>query len=260
MTSPSHDPAPAPVESLSLTPPHDATPAPALLSHALRWPAASTITFGAMLAGLLALGVAGIVAPVRHPEGLPDDPDVRAARELLPSGLPLTVPVLVLPNALAERSVATTDIAPAFGPLAAARAHLLAAAARHPRDARLDAALGHVSLAALRIDDALAEYHAALGRERHYGEARLGLGIALATRAWFASSNEERRVLQLEALGQIANVEPSDPVYGAALFDRAHLLGQVGRRAEGRKLLEAELVARPAGPWARRYRVLLGAL
>jgi len=257
MTSPSHDPAPA--EALSLATPADAAPEP-LLGRALRWPATSTIAFGAMLSGLLALGIAGIVEPVRHPAGLPDDPDVRAARELLTAGLPLQVPVLLLPNALSGGSVTAADTGTPFGPLAAARAHLSAAAGRHPRDARLDAALGHVSLAALRIDDALAAYRAALGRERHYGEARLGLGVALATRAWLAPTAEERRLLTLEALGQIANVERGDPVYEAALFDRAHLLGQVGRGAEGRKLLEAELAVRPSGPWVRRYRVLLGAL
>ena len=231
-----------------------------LVAHALSWPAASTVAFGAMLVGLLTLGVAGLVDSVRHPAGLPDDPDVSAARELLPDGLPLPVPALELPNALTGHSVPPGDAVPPFAPLAAARAHLLAAAVRHPRDVRIDAAVGHVSLAALRIDDAVASYGAALGRERHYGEARLGLGVALATRAWLAPSADERRALTLEAIGQMANVEPADPVYGAALFDRAHLLSEVGRRSEARRLLAAELADRPRSPWARRYRMLLDSL
>lgn len=245
--------------ALPLAPPADGGTR-RFLARALAWPATSTVAFGAMLVGLLSLGVAGLVEPVHHPTGLPDDPDVSAARELLPGGLPLPVPALELPNALTGHSVPPGGAETSFAPLAAARAHLLAAAVRHPRDVRLDAAVGHVSLAALRIDDAIASYGAALGRERHYGEARLGLGVALATRAWLAPSEDERRELTLEALGQIANVEPADPVYGAALFDRAHLLSQVGRGAEARRLLADELAERPRGPWARRYRVLLDSL
>ena len=237
----------------------DAAPAtPDPRRSPLAWRIGATVAFGTMLAGLLALGLWARFAPVRRPLGLPDDPEVRAAREMLAGGLPLAVPDLAMETTLAGGVRRVDSEAVPLDRLAAARARLAAAAARRPGDVRVTAALAHVALAALRFEEAERLYREALDGAPHFGEARLGLGVALASRAAISAEDDRRRALALEAIGQFANVDPADPAYGAALYDRALMLGRVGRRGEAEQALAAELRARPDGAWASRYRRLLG--
>jgi hypothetical protein len=73
------------------------------------------------------------------------------------------------------------------------------------------------------------------------GEAHLGLGVALALTAETLSDLAADRGLRLRAIAQFAAVPENDPVYLAALYDRALLLKRVGRESEARE-------------WARQYR------
>ena len=217
----------------------------------------ATLLFATLLLGLLALGLWGWLAPVERPHGLPADHDVAVAQELLTGGLPLALPDLVLATTLAGESHWTPPDSLPIARLAAARERLARATGRHDNDPRLLASIAHLELAGLQPDRAVQHYREALDGSPHYGEARLGLGVALTARSLIDPDPERGRVRALEALGQFANVDPADPAYAAALDNRALLLSRVGRTGEGVRLLERELAARPTGPWAERYRRLL---
>jgi len=210
-----------------------------------------------LLLGLLALGLWGWLAPVERPRGLPTDRDVAAAQELLAGGLPLALPDLVLATTLAGESRWIPPDSLPIARLAAAHERLLRSAGRHPNDPRITVSIAHLELSGLRADRAVQLYREALDQSPHYGEARLGLGIALTARSLVDPDPERGRVRALEALGQFANIDPADPVHAAALYNRALLLSRVGRTREGVQLLERELAARPTGQWAERYQRLL---
>jgi tetratricopeptide (TPR) repeat protein len=226
-------------------------------ASSLAWLRSATLLFATLLLGLLALGLWGWLAPVERPHGLPVDRDVAAAQELLTGGLPLALPDLVLATTLAGESRWTPPDSLPIARLAAARNRLSRAAGRHPNDPRLMVSIAHLELAGLRTDRAVEHYRETLDRAPHYGEARLGLGVALTARSLVDPDPERGRVRALEALGQFANVDPADPAHAAALYNRALLLTRVGRTGEGVRLLEGELAARPTGPWAERYQRLL---
>lgn len=232
-------------------------PAPA---SSLAWSRSATLLFAALLLGLLALALWSWLAPVEHPRGLPDDPDVAAARELMTDGLPLSVPDLVLATSIAGESRWIAPDSVAEGRLAAARDRLTRAAGRHPDDVRIDVAIAHLELAARRLDDAIPRYRESLDRFPRYGEARLGLGVALITQGVFDLDPDLGRARAFEALGQFANIDRGDPAYEAALYDRVVVLGRVGRVREASRLLRRELDANPGGAWAARYRQLLTAV
>lgn len=222
----------------------------------LAWSRSATLSFVGLLLGLLALGLWAWLAPVAHPRGLPDDRDVAAARELMTDGLPLAVPDLILATSVAGESRWIPPDSLPVGRLAAARDRLTRAAGRHPDDVRIDVAIAHLELSAMRVDDAIARYRRALDRSPHYGEARLGLGVALTARSLTDGEPERSRSHALEALGQLANVDRGDPAHPAALYDRALLLVRVGRRREAARLLDRELAAQPVSPWSSRFQRL----
>ena len=113
----------------------------------------------------------------------------------------------------------------------AQRAESMVSAAqhRHAADPRVLAALGSLALVQSRHRTAEAAYRAALDRNGHYGEARLGLGVALARRAWLDSAPLKPRSLELAALAQFMAVPDNDPCRLEALYNRAVLLRRVGR-------------------------------
>jgi tetratricopeptide (TPR) repeat protein len=125
---------------------------------------------------------------------------------------------------------------------------------------RLDATVAHLELAGQRLDDAMLHYHQALERSPHYGEARLGLGIALMTLSLRDADPDLVRKRALEALGQFANVDRGDPVYLAAFYDRVLLLTRVGRTREAARLLSREPAIPATGRWAERFRRLRAGL
>jgi tetratricopeptide (TPR) repeat protein len=240
-------------------PPHatavDASDAPRASAPA--WWRSATLLFVTLLLGLLTFGLWGWLAPVDRPHGLPADRDVAAAQDLLTGGLPLALPDLILATTLAGESRWIPPDSLPVARLAAAHERLLRAAGRHADDPRITVSIAHLELAGLRTDRAIQHYREALDRSPHYGEARLGLGIALTAGSLVDSDPERGRVRALEALGQFANVDAADPAHAAALYNRALLLSRVGRTAEAIQLLQHELAVRPSGPWAARYQRLL---
>src|SRR5258706_7967838 len=99
------------------------------IERRIRWPAPAALTFLGLLAVLLVVAVLPLVAPPRVSEGLPDDPDVRAAAALLRGMTPVPQSGLAFGSALfgAEdaRSVARAmSAAERVAALGHARSHL----------------------------------------------------------------------------------------------------------------------------------------
>jgi tetratricopeptide (TPR) repeat protein len=229
------------------------------MSEALRWSVGPTLVLTGLLSILLVMALLARWAPITRPGALPDDPDVRIARDLLGGQLPLASRGLVLVTVFAGESPQTAAESLPFERLSAAHARLAIAARRHPHDARLAATLTHLELASLRYEKAERDYRALLDTTPHDGESRLGLGIALAMRADWAgpgAATEAGRALLLQAIAQFANVDRDDPAYWAAVYDRAVLLPVVARGAESRALLAAAIAQGAPEAWAGRYRGL----
>jgi hypothetical protein len=229
------------------------------VAAALRWSVGPTLLFAGLLSFLLVMALWARWSPVTRPGGMPDDPDVRAARTLLGGELPLASHGLVLVTAFAGESPQTAADSLPLERLVGAHARLMAAARRHPRDARLAATLTHLELASLRYVKAERDYRALLETTPHDGESRLGLGIALAMRAdWTGpgGATESGRALLLEAIAQFANVDRDDDAYWAAVYDRALLLPVAERAAGSRAVITTALAQGPPADWAVRYRGL----
>ncbi len=249
-----------------------ATPAPPLLCSSmtapppvaeferrLSWPALPTILFLAILAVLLAVAAVSLWMRPVHPGGLPDDSTL-----LTTAGLP--DPSLgVLTGDLRFRAAAFggEPVARASGLAELSRAALAESALErwakaHPRDARVRAALG--ALALVRHDYAAAETHYREASERspHYAEGRLGWGTALALEAQRTSDPWHRRELMLRAIAQFAAVDAGEPEHPYALYNRVHLLAEVGRRTEALTLARRFLAIEPSGAWADKLKRELG--
>jgi len=215
-------------------------PLPALveIERRLRWRFAPLLIFVAMMVGLGTAAAISLLAPRGTVAGIPGDADARAAFLLMRAQAPPGM------GALRFRSELTGEAEPGRPPLdpAAAvevQALLDRAQGRHSLDPRLAAALGHLDLARRRFEHAEHDYRRALVLAPHYGEARLGLGVALALRAERDVDALERRSLRLQAIAQFAAVPAGDPAHAHALYDRAVLLAEVGRGAEaGRRARE----------------------
>jgi tetratricopeptide (TPR) repeat protein len=213
----------------------------------------------ALIALLFAMALWGLWSPITRPAGMPDDPGVGAAREALGGELPVAGRGLVLVSAFAGESPGVAADELPLARLAAAHAHLLAAAARHRNDPRIAVTLAHLELASARFEKAERDYRAVLAGTPHHGEARLGLGIALAMRADWADPNgmtETERGLALEAMAQFANVDRGDPAYWAAVYDRAVMAFAVGRGHEAGAALDAASALGVPPAWVGRYRSL----
>ena len=130
---------------------------------------------------------------------------------------------------------------------------------RHRGDPRLDVALAHLDLARQRYALAERRYRAVTDRGVDSPEARLGLGVTLALQAAIERDPLRARALRLEAIAQLVAVDPRDPAYGPALYDRALLLAGLGRRAEALRVAQEYAARDPVGPWAGRLRRALAA-
>jgi tetratricopeptide (TPR) repeat protein len=204
--------------------------------------------FVAALTLLASVGVGHLVAPERSLEGIPDDPGLAQARRLMAGRLPNAAGGLRFQTALAGEAV-VADQDP--GALAQAEEWARSALARRPDDVRTQCAVAAFDLARQRYERAERRYRALCDRVPGYGEARLGLGMALARQAEATGQEARARRLTLAAIAQFAAVSPEDPVYLAALYDRALLLRRAGREAEARRWARAYLALDPGSAWAR---------
>ncbi len=231
-----------------------ATPV-AAFERRLRWPALPALMF---LGLMIVLAVVGISASRSRPEpitGLPDDAGLLAARVVVHDRVLPPLGTLRLRSSL----LGVGGVPRVFAPVVAEnalRAQTLVTGAqhRHARDPRVSAALGSLALVLGRHRAAEAAYRAALDRNGSYGEARLGLGVALARRAWLAPAPLKPRSLELAALAQFMAVPDADPCRLEALYNRAVLLRRVGRNDEARRAARRYLAEDGSSAWAERLR------
>jgi tetratricopeptide (TPR) repeat protein len=205
---------------------------------------------------MVGLGVAAAVSLLRPRDvitGISDDADARSAYALIraqPS--PGTGALRFHSELTGEAEPGGPQPAPTAA--SAARALLERAEARHLLDPRLPAALGHLDVARHRYEHAERSYHRALMIAPHYGEARLGLGVAYALHAERETNPLEQRSLRLQAIAQFAAVPAKDPVREPALYDRALLLAEVGRSEEAARRAREYLRDYGGGAWAESLR------
>jgi len=203
------------------------------LDRKLKWGFIPIVVFAAWMVLLAVMAALSLLRTPAPTTGLPADADVVAARSLVAGRFPPT------PGPFLFRATLLGDPAPA-GTLAletlqrAARAESLLerAARRHPLDGRVPAALASLDLARGTYARAAHRYQRALDLAPHYPEARLGLGAALALAAESQANPLERRGERLKAIAQFAAVEPGQAGDREALYDRAWLEVEVGRRDE----------------------------
>jgi len=225
------------------------------IERRLQWPALPALLFLGIMIGLGAIGILASRAPSEPLNGLPDDPGLLAARVVVNDRVLPALGTLRLRSSL----VGTGGVPLVFDPAAAedaqrAEAMVSAALERHAGDPRVLAALGSLALVQSRHRTAEAAYRAALDRNGNYGEARLGLGVALARRAWLDPAPLKPRSLELAALAQFMAVPDGDPCRLEALYNRAVLLRRVGRDDQAVRAARAYLAEDGTGPWAERLR------
>jgi hypothetical protein len=250
------------------------------IERRLKWRVLAIAGFLAIIASLAVVAALSLLVPPKMLTGLPDDPQVNAARASVHDRLQVRAGELRFSSAL------TGEAPPEllFGAeqremVKRATALLERAYARHRADPRLAAALAHLdlALAAAQVPDARVtvppEQFAAWLRivtraERRYRavtvqgadvpEARLGLGFTLALEAMAERDPLRARALKLEAIAQWAAVDSRDERALVALYDRALLLAQVERRAEADRVARLYLAQDGTSPWALRLRQTLG--
>ena len=126
---------------------------------------------------------------------------------------------------------------------AAARPVLEQVHRRHRDDPRALAALAALDLVRHDYGHAAGRYRRACELAPHYGEGRLGAGVALALEADRTPEAWQSRALRLQAIAQFAMVDSLDAEYPMALYDRARVLADAGNAPE-------------AAFWTARYRTL----
>jgi hypothetical protein len=229
------------------------------LERRLHWRVLSIGVFVALMVMLAVVAAVSVLVPPRLIAGLPDDVDVTAARMSLHARLPMRTGTLRFRSTLAGEAPPGA----AFGVVEtrlAARATLLLerARTRHRGDPRIEVALAHLDLARQRHMLAERRYRAVTDRGVDSPEAHLGLGVALALQADAESDPERVRALRLEAIAQFAAVDPRDSTIEPALYDRALLLDQVGRRPEALRVAREYARRDSVSPWAGRLKQALG--
>jgi tetratricopeptide (TPR) repeat protein len=240
------------------SPPPASPPSVGELERRLRWPALPTLVFLGFLAMLLSLAGVSLWFRPAHPAGLPDDPKLLASAGLPDASLGVVTAGLRFRAAAlgGEPALRTSDHAELL------RAHdaeqrLRHWARRHPGEPRVRAALGALALVRHDYATAASHYREACERAPHYGEGRLGWGVALALDAARTTDTWQRRELMLRAIAQFAAVDPADAEYPAALYNRAQLLAEVGRRPEALAIAHRYLTTDPASAWSERLRAEL---
>jgi hypothetical protein len=223
------------------------------IERRLQWRVLAVGSFLALIAALATLAATSLLVPVRMLDGLPGDPDVALAHAEFRAGLPMRAGELRFRSALTGEAPAGTVFGAADAPrVERAIERIGRARARHRGDARLEVMLAHLDLALQRYVRAERRYRAVIDRGVDCPEARLGLGLTLALEAGVESEPLRARALRLEALAQWVAVNPRSPAYGPALYDRALLLAEVGRRVEAARVAGEYLALDGTGAWAGR--------
>lgn len=219
----------------------------------LRWRVLPTAAFVAALTGLLAMAIVSLVLPRRNPRGLPDDPAVAAAAAAVAGRVSVGTNELRWRAALlgGEPANRAADRA-MLERVGIARAQL--ATARHRGDARVLAALAALDLAAHDYPRAIARYRRACELAPHFGEGRLGAGVALALEADRTAEPWQARSLWLQAAAQFAMVDSLDAEYPLAVHDRARVLRSLGREREAKFWAARAIALEPAGRWSEALR------
>ncbi len=228
-------------------------PPVAEIERRLRWRILPTIMFIAALTGLLVLAVVSLVVPKRHPHGLPDVPEIRAAAAELAGRVSVRTDVLRWRSAVLGGEPENRPLdATMLERVAAARDRLESVG--HGGDARVLAARAALDLVLHDYSRAVSRYRRACELAPHYGEGRLGAGVALALEAVHTSEPWQARALRLQAVAQFAMVDSLDQEYTAALYDRAHVLRDVGREVEARFWARRAVAADPTSKWSAELR------
>jgi len=217
------------------------------IERQLRWRVLPTLMFITCLGLLAVVGWVSLTMAHRHPHGLPDDPDSRAAAALVTGRVSVPTNALRFRSALlgGEPANRAADAAMLLR-AKQARARLDAVRRRHPGEPRLLAAVAALDLAAHDYARAARRYRRACEMAPHYGEGRLGAGVALALDADRTPEPWQSRALRLQAIAQFAMVDSSDAEYMPALYDRALVLHDVGRQGEA-AFYAGRYVARDGG-------------
>jgi tetratricopeptide (TPR) repeat protein len=234
------------------------TPPVAEIERRLRWPALPALLFLGLMGLLLVVAAWSLWLRPDHPQGLPGDAALLATARLPDASLGVLAPELRFrASALGGDVASHANDAAALARIAAAEHALAHWARRHPGEPRVRAALGALALAHHDYAAAASHYREACERSPHYGEGRLGWGLALALDAEHQSDPWLRRALTLRAIAQFAAVDPSDPAHPHALFNRAHLLAEVGRTNEAEDLASKYFAQDPTSNWSQRLRAEL---
>lgn len=214
------------------------------------------VSFALVLFALTAIGLVSWLHRPPAPSGVPGDAEAAAARAIVGDRLEIEAGELRFATSFDQADSEPIDPRLESEPDAARLARLGAAAGwlergqrRHWLDPRYSCLLGHLELAADRLERAERRYRAALLLAPRYGEARLGLGVALARRAQAHGDERTSRALALASIAQFAAVEEDALFYSLALFDRTMLLASVGRLGEARTLAERYAALDPGSVW-----------
>lgn len=237
---------------------------PGIPPHAVAAPAGnrslSMLVFLALLAVLATIAIVGLILPTHVLEGLPDLDLARAARDSLYGKVSLGFDGMRFGSALTGEATPFRARSPLDAPrLSAAQSLLERAHATQPLEPRIVASLGHVALASGDYAGAEGRYRSALDLRASCTEARLGLGVTLAREALLVGDLMRARGLRLQAIAQFAAVPRASRWYADALYDRALLLPEVGRRAEARRLGAEYLAQDSTSEWAANLRAALEA-
>src|SRR5262245_58318950 len=179
------------------------TPPVAEIERRLRWPALPALLFLGILVMLLSLAAVSLWLRPDHPVGLPDDAALLADTGLPDPTLGVLAPELRFRAAAlgGESSDRAVDAA-ALARIAVAERSLTHWARRHPGEPRVRSALGALALVRHDYTAAANHYRGACERAPHYGEGRLGWGMALALDAGRTRDPWPRRALMLQAIAQ----------------------------------------------------------
>jgi len=238
---------------------HPPSPPVAELERRIQWPLVAVGAFLVMMLGLLGMAAWSSWAPSPPIVGIPNDPDVRAARDLVSAIAPPGSSELRFESEfLAAAGAARPATAADAWRIAGATALVARARARAPGDPRLTLCAAHLELA--RRDYAGAErgYRSVLYFGDRCPEAHLGLGLSLALAARMERDVIYGRSLELQSIAQFAAVRERDAPYLAAAYDRVVMLARVGRNGEARGRAAEYLARDSTSPWAERLRGIAG--